>query len=184
LAKLRYEPFGLPPLHPISPSPFSPSSPDYLDSSAAARQTCNPPSSPSPSPPPLLPSPTPPHKPPETASGTVSSEALAFAGDDIRQGAREGTRGARCSSILFDPKVLAAYLLSTYKLLHPISRRKLARSDCQVSFSSIVGLFSLYRMSLLHLPYQSTQPGPLRLPRLFPLPFSFILPFGLHGLRA
>ena len=36
--------------------------------------------------------------------------------------------------ILFDPKVLAAYLLSTYQMRHPVSRRKLARSDCQVTY--------------------------------------------------
>ena len=144
LAKLRYEPFGLPPLHPIPPP--SPSSHDCLvssaaASSAAARPICNPPppcSPPSPPPPPS--SPAPPHQPPETPNGTsLSSQAPLSAGDDARQGDREdrdGGLGAHCKAILFDPKVLAAYLLSTYQLLHPVSRRKLARSDCQV-FSAL-----------------------------------------------
>jgi hypothetical protein len=68
------------------------------------------------------------------ASDTSASSRAPTSGDGGGGGESGGEEGVRRKVILFDPKVLAAYLLSTYQMRHPVSRRKLARSDCQVTY--------------------------------------------------
>ena len=79
----------------------------------------------------------------------ASAPVVAPASEDASHASRLAAAAEAPCAGLFDAKVLAAYLLSTRgQLRHPVSRRSLTRSDCEVWCLSSRGMGGLRALLL------------------------------------